>query len=255
MKILYWNCTSPGLETRDIFKTAKIDFIGAVVRAHKPDLVCLDEMSCNIASQLELNDYGRYVLSDQFAEYVYWGAIENPGAHLNQCLWIKVGVKCKPCQFGVPHGEWLSEQTKRDLLYVAWREGEYDVRIWFLHANASYNGRVAAILACKRVKESRDLFIGDFNCGIDEFDYGVRPDVGECGFTQWNKEEGRGERIPNSVYWYTPNPHGIIDFAIGNEKLLTIEAINTVNTENKDQVKTFLLNFDHFPIVYNVSPK
>lgn len=252
MKVLYWNCTSPGLGGNS-FAKAKKDFIGEVVRTLDPDVVCLDEMSAGISDDSAADRYATNVLNGASVSYETGIVVENPGVHLNTSTWIKEGFAFKKIESGLPSMKWNTDKTKRDLTKVDCKVGTKDTAVWFLHANASASGgKAAANLAGINSDGTRMIFIGDFNCPIGKALSAVSPNVGGHNFTQWKRDAHGHASVPGRTPPVKYEPHDIIDYAICDQAKVTIAAVDSVGLFGADGFLNFIVNFDHFPVVYDI---
>lgn len=157
--------------------------------------------------------------------------------------------------------------------------------IWNLHANASAQGGVAAVVAAREKLQSehgrRDVYGGDFNCQIERahehrllavapLGYpapapaGQQPAaVGPLFNTQWSEEPQRHTRpdeMPqmrlSAPVMFRPEPHGVIDYvacAHGDDGNAAFRAIHAkANCSNGALWNRIVTNFDHAPVVYDI---
>ncbi len=147
----------------------------------------------------------------------------------------------------------------------------YDLAIWGIHANASrQGGRTAVAYAHSNLKiNTKNLIGGDFNCpytyaaAVKRHAKVCRPQSWEGNdllFSQWKKEFGRGINPPNAALHLQtlktglltpkPNPNGVIDYVLFGTSRAVAAAPNCGSEALWVDV---LKNFDHCPVVYNVS--
>lgn len=253
MKLMYWNCTSPGLGGNS-FARAKKEFIGEVVRRLDPDYLCLDEMSGGVSDASSSDRYATNVLNGPGVSYSSGAVSVNPGVHLNTATFIKDGVTQKHFQVGLPSQQWGTDRTKRDLTKCPFRIGMKDYAVWFLHANASASGGLAAArLADTNADGTTSIFIGDFNCPIGNAQGAVAPDLGGHAFSQWTRGEFGTAEVPRRrpPLKYTPN--SVIDYAICDGAKVRIQALDSVGLFGDDGLLSFIRDFDHFPVLYEVT--
>lgn len=250
MRVLYWNCTSPGLGG-DSFARAKKTFIGNVVRAMTPDIVCLDEVSAGISDTVSAQTYATNVLNGATISFKPGTVVTNSGVHLNSATWTREGfADAKRTDSGLPSTKWNTDQTKRDLSLVNVSSPPNDTKVWFLHANASPSGgKAAARLADTNADGTRMVFIGDFNCPIADALSTVAPNVAGHNFTQWKRHEHGKATVPNRIPPVKYDPHDIIDYAICDSKKIKVTAVDSVS---QFALLDFIVHFDHFPVVYDI---
>lgn len=250
MRVLYWNCTSPGLGGNS-FASAKKAVIGAVVRAMAPDVVCLDEMSAGIDDSASAQTYATNVLNGAAISFTAGTVVTNSGVHLNSATWIRDGfADVKKNDSGLPSTKWNTDRTKRDLTLVQAASNSGDIKVWFLHANASPSGgKAAARLADINSDCTRMVFIGDFNCPIADALSTVAPNVGGHNFTQWKRHEHGKAKVPNRNPPVKYDPHDIIDYAICDSAKIKVTAVDSVT---QFALLDFIIHFDHFPVVYDI---
>ena len=130
--------------------------------------------------------------------------------------------------------------------------------ISFIHANASTSGGKFGVSSCASALKDRAWqgVMGDFNCTASYPPFvGIqvsRPNVGGETYTQW-KAYAYGSRTlpyPNNTYKFEPNPNGYIDYVIHTGRI-TFAPVNTF--VNPASLNDYVLNFDHFPICYDVT--
>lgn len=250
MRILYWNCTSPGLGGGSV-AWAKKDMIGEVVRAVDPDVVCLDEMSVGVSDTLGADSYAINVLDGPGVAFETAVVVVNPGVHLNSVTWVKEGYVIKNAASGLPSSKWNTDKTKRDLTRIKATVGTKEAIVWFLHANASASGgKAAARLADTNADDTRNVFVGDFNCPIGDAQGAVAPAVNGHNFTQWKRDEHGKRSVPGRNPPMKYDPHAIIDYAICDRKKITIAAVDAVGGH---ELADFIRSFDHFPVAYELT--
>ena len=277
MRVLYWNCTSPG-GADNTFAEAKIAMIAARIVALKPDIVCLDEVSEKLntvaMAQAYANGYG--VAPAAFgASYTAKSVSLNPGTHLNQAVFFAnaapAGLKVAE---GIPDSQWDDDKTRRNLSRVTWQEPKTLrlIYIWFLHANASDSGgKLAVELALTATKGVNAVFIGDFNSSalnavVTARDYSkcvavppVAPGVKGVAFTQWSRalsgvQSVADYKITGTTYDFKPSPKGCIDFALASG-LVDVVAADALAGLNANEVGQLMMNMDHFPVLYDITAR
>ena len=252
MRILYWNCTTPG-NGGNSFDNAKKNFIGTVVQALGPDVVCLDEVSGGIGSSSAAKQYARTHLNGPGIAFDRPAVSKNPGAHLNTVAWAQAGVAVPQLNVGIPSKNWDSDATKRDMVHVKVYLGTHETHLWFLHANASgKGGRTAVGLVDDYLDdEPRHVFVGDFNRAFRHVTrFGTAPDVNGHTFTQWKRDEHGSATVPGSMPPMKYDPHDIIDYLIADPTEVTATAVNSVGAFS---LRDFIGQFDHFPVVYDLA--
>jgi hypothetical protein len=225
-----------------------------LVSTSSHDLLCLDEFSEQVNDNNSADNFATNHLNGL---YQAKAVVVNLGVHLNSVTFInkKSAVTYKAIETGVPKQKWASEDTKRDLTKCSYRDGTRDISIWFLHANASRkNGKKAANYAARTVVDMRQAFIGDFNCSIDDVQrHAVRPGLrADLQFTQWSKDDHGARNVPGKHPGKKYNPHNIIDFAIADRNALNFFPTVFLSILPDDDLGFLILNFDHFPIAYDV---
>jgi endonuclease/exonuclease/phosphatase family metal-dependent hydrolase len=247
---MYWNCTTPQAAS-GLLKQYKLDFIATVVQAIAPDVLCLDEVSTNVNSKSAAKEYARNHLNGAGVAYDRPVVSPNPGSHLNGVAWVKDGIPAKQTTVGIPAKDWDSSGTKRDMVYVKVTIGMQDAYLWFLHANASTKGGKTAVgLVEDIVDDSRDVYVGDYNCPIQNAGGAVAPAVNGHNFTQWKRDDFGHATVPNHLPPMKYTPHGIIDYAIADPSEITLAAVDAVAGHN---LREFIGQFDHFPVAYDLT--
>lgn len=253
MKLMYWNCTSPGLGGTS-FAEAKKEFIGEVVRTLDADYVCLDEMSGGISDTDASDRYATNVLDGPGVSYASGAVSVNPGVHLNTATFVKEGTSHKKFQIGLPSKQWDTERTKRDLTKCPFSIGTKEYAVWFLHANASASGgQQAARLADTNADGTNWIFLGDFNCPISAAPGAVAPNLGGYRFSQWKRHDFGSAQVPNHQPPMRYDPHNIIDYAICDARKVRIRALDSVGLFGAAGFLSFIRHFDHFPVLYEVT--
>lgn len=278
MRVMYWNCTTPALGDTT-FNEKKIAMISARILAIKPDIVCLDEVSEKLNNQAQAQNYADAYTTPPAATAfgAYYKAIAvnaNPGTHLNQAVYLANGAAKCAGDVGIPNADWGGDKTKRNLTRVTWQDAKASGRmiyIWFLHANASESGgKLAVDLALTAMKGTSAVFIGDFNnSGLRAIEtakgysksFAVLPitrSVADVAYTQWS----RAETGPQSVAAYKiigttndfkPSPSGCLDFALGSG-LIKVAPVDALVGLDDAAVGQLMMNMDHFPIAYDITP-
>lgn len=275
MRVLYWNCTTPG-EGDNTFSAAKIAMIAARVVALKPDIVCLDEVSekLNTVAMAQTYANGNGVAPAPFgATYTAKSVSPNPGTHLNQVVYFanaaQPGLKVAE---GIPDSKWDDDKTRRNLSRVTWQDKGTTrlIYIWFLHANASDSGgKLAVELALAATKGVNAVFIGDFNSPaldavVTARDYTkcvgvppVAPSVKGVAYTQWSRtlsgmQSVADYKITGTTYDFKPSPKGCIDFALASG-LVNVVAADALAGLSADEIGQLMMNMDHFPVLYDIT--
>lgn len=170
---------------------------------------------------------------------------------------INLGFDCRALRF--------DGLEQRRLLLKITHEQLGNFELWVIHANASQIGGRNAVDAVNSYLTNNPGAIvgGDFNCPIAlAGENAVHPlswNGSRMNFTQWNKTCGTTqgpdanlhiERTLCINYYNKIEPHNVIDYVIKGENRY-VRPIN--NCVSEDTWINILNNFDHCPVIYEIT--
>lgn len=256
IKVAFWNINT-GHKSYETRLKAFTDWCAK----NKPDLLILEEVSFTLEQSIEK--------ITGMQEIVHAATLNKHLKPSTKQLWA---LQKKNLDF-TGHAIRLPDLSSvRLALKVSSNKNK--LAIWGLHAKASYSGGHMAVLHADKALATDDKIIigGDFNCPIDWALQKVQN--GNVGipsswqnnylrFSQWDKEEGtpiptKYLPIPDlhlqtrNTGYLTPKPskNGVIDFVIAG----TSRNVTAVpNCSNEEEWINIIKNFDHCPVVFNIS--
>lgn len=256
MLIAFWNVNMGKGSFKDRLRT-----FDSWCAAYKPDLLLLEEVSHTIGTRLA-----------QMTGMVTLGFANTRDKNLGPTTkQLHALIKKSLFDHYECRAARLTKGAKRLSLKVTKKkDGEFVV--WALHANSSYTGGEAAVAAATKYLTRHEGAIvgGDFNYPIvkaggdaiapkswQRINTGYR----DLKLTQWNKIDGE-TNAPDSAIHLVTNPgfgpviyrkivpHRVIDYIMIGQKR---DATPRPNCLDEETWRGILVNFDHCPVVYDVS--
>jgi endonuclease/exonuclease/phosphatase family metal-dependent hydrolase len=245
VKVAFWN-VNMGVNSAAERKSTFEQWVTEV----QPDLLFLEEVSYRL-TQTNL---------ENMADMSQIGRVGTLNVHLLPTTKDLVTLADDPTDFNSRALRFPGLGEAKRMLIKTTSSSDGSLVIWSIHANASTRGgreAVNAVVSHLGTLAGRGTVVGgDFNCPIANAPGAVHPldyTGAALAFTQWNKTDGTTDinRYKNNRQLFRKiEPHGVIDYLIHGAGRTVVALPNCTNQKTWTDI---LMQFDHCPVVYNIT--